>query len=338
MNADAKRVDAMKAVCVIGAGSWGTALAMVLARRGREVRLLARDAEKAASMQQARCNATYLPGINFPASLRVSASVDEALNGTAAVVVATPCSAADSILPSVAHACDGPVIAAFKGLDPVSFERTDELLLRHVGRERAAILSGPSFALEVARGLPTAITMAADNLQLAQQAADLFDDTAFRIYSSDDLAGVALGGALKNVIAIAAGIAAGLKLGHNAESAVVTRGLAELMRLAGAAGARRETLMGLSGLGDLVLTCTGELSRNRRLGMALAEGLKPDAAQARIGQVAEGVRTAAAVHAMAKSMAVDVPLMEAVNLVLLGKLQAAAAVSRLMARPERSEF
>lgn len=325
-------------VSVIGAGSWGTALAMVLARHGREVRLLARDAEKAARMQQARCNLTYLPGINFPASLRVTGDVDDALDGAAAVVVATPCSAAGGILPVVSSACDGPVIAAFKGLDPVSFERTDELLNRHVGRERAVLLSGPSFALEVAQGLPTAITVAADTLELAQRAGAFFDDTAFRIYSSDDMAGVALGGALKNVIAIAAGIAAGLKLGHNAESAVVTRGLAELMRLAEAAGARRETLMGLSGLGDLVLTCTGELSRNRRLGMALAEGLKPDAAQASIGQVAEGVRTAAAAHAMAKALQVDVPLMEAVNMVLLGRLEAASAVSRLMARPERCEF
>lgn len=326
------------AVCVIGAGSWGTALAMVLARHGREVRLLARDASKAAAMQQARCNAYYLPSITFPDSLYVTSDADQALQGSAAVVVATPCSAAAEILPRVAASGSGPVIAAFKGLDPKTFERADELLLRYVGRERAALLSGPSFALEVAQGLPTAITMAASDVQLASKAGAYFDDTAFRIYSSDDMTGVALGGALKNVIAIAAGIAAGLKLGHNAEAAVVTRGLAELMRLAESAGARRETLMGLSGLGDLVLTCTGELSRNRRLGMALAEGLTPDEAQARIGQVAEGVRTAAAAHAMAEAMQVDVPLMQAVHLVLQNKLDAAVAAQQLMARPERSEF
>lgn len=326
------------AVCVIGAGSWGTALAMVLARHGREVRLLARDASRAGAMQQARCNQDYLPGIDFPASLRVTDSADDALHQTAAVVVATPCSAAESVLPAVAAGCNGPVIAAFKGLDPISFERSDELLLRHVGKERAAILSGPSFAQEVAHGLPTAITMAASSEELARCAGAFFDDTAFRIYSSDDMAGVALGGALKNVIAIAAGVAAGLKLGHNAEAALVTRGLAELMRLAEAAGARRETLMGLSGLGDLVLTCTGELSRNRRLGIALAEGLDPGAAQERIGQVAEGVRTAAAVHAMATALQVDVPLMEAVHLVLQQKLDAADAAQQLMTRPERSEF
>jgi len=326
------------AVCVIGAGSWGTALAMVLARHGREVRLLARDDSKATAMQQARCNALYLPGITFPDSLNVTSDAGQALQDSAAVVVATPCSAAAEILPRVAASGSGPVIAAFKGLDPESFERADELLMRFVGRERAALLSGPSFALEVAQGLPTAITMAAADVQLASKAGAYFDDTAFRIYSSDDMTGVALGGALKNVIAIAAGIAAGLKLGHNAEAAVVTRGLAELMRLAESAGARRETLMGLSGLGDLVLTCTGELSRNRRLGMALAEGLTPDQAQARIGQVAEGVRTAAAAHAMAAAMQVDVPLMQAVHLVLQNKLDAAVAAQQLMARPERSEF
>jgi len=327
-----------EAVCVIGAGSWGTALSMVLSRRGREVRLLARDASKAASMQQSRCNDDYLPDIPFPESLRITASPELALDGAAAVVVATPCSAAGEVLPLAAGAGSGPVIAAFKGLDAASFERVDQMLMRQVGEARAAILSGPSFALEVARGLPTAITMAACNEELARRAGAFFDDTAFRIYHSDDMTGVALGGALKNVIAIAAGIAAGLKLGHNAEAAVVTRGLAELMRLAGAAGARRETLMGLSGLGDLVLTCTGELSRNRRLGMSMAEGLSPAEAEAHIGQVAEGARTAGAAQALAQSLDVETPLMGAVNEVLLGRLDAVEAVSRLLSRPERSEF
>ncbi len=328
----------MMAVCVIGAGSWGTALAMVLARHGREVRLLARDAAKAKLMQEARGNAAYLPGVSFPASLHVTASADDALREVGAVVVATPCSTANEVLPLAAGAGSGPIIAAFKGLDPLSLERVDQMMLRHAGAGRAAILSGPSFASEVARGLPTAITMAATDLELARRAGTFFDDNAFRIYSSDDMTGVALGGALKNVIAIAAGVAAGLQLGHNAESALVTRGLAELMRLAKAAGARRETLMGLSGLGDLVLTCTGELSRNRRLGMALATGSDPDEAQAQIGQVVEGVRTAAAAHSMAESLGVDAPLMEIVHRILLKEIDATTAVNRLLARPERSEF
>jgi len=338
MNSQGIKTDPTKQpVCVIGSGSWGTALAMVLARHGRPVRLLARDTNTAKAMQQARCNAVYLPDIDFPDSLTVGAFSEAALRDSGAVVVATPSSAAESVLPLTA-ACAGPVIAAFKGLNPETFERTDSLLLRHVGRQRAALLSGPSFAVEVARGLPTAITMAAGDIDLAAQAAAFFDDTSFRIYSSDDMIGVALGGALKNVIAIASGIAAGLKLGHNAEAALVTRGLAELMRLAEACGARRETLMGLSGLGDLVLTCTGDLSRNRRLGMALAEGLSVDRAKARIGQVAEGVRTARAVHLLAAEQGVDAPLMDTVYRVVTGQLDAAAAVNSLMARPERSEL
>ncbi|MDX8392908.1 MAG: NAD(P)H-dependent glycerol-3-phosphate dehydrogenase [Mariprofundaceae bacterium] len=328
--------DRRQQVSVIGAGSWGTALAMVLARHGRPVQLLARNADTANTMQQARCNADYLPGIGFPDSLTVSGLSQAVLCDSAAIVVATPSAAVESVLPLIAD-CEGPVIAAFKGLNPDTFERTDALLLRHVGKQRAVLLSGPSFALEVAKGLPTAITMAADNVRLAAQAAAFFDDTNFRIYSSDDMIGVALGGALKNVIAIAAGIAAGLKLGHNAEAALVTRGLAELMRLAEASGARRETLMGLSGLGDLVLTCTGDLSRNRRLGMALADGLSVDMAKAKIGQVAEGVRTARAVHLMAADQGVDAPLMDSVYQVVTNRLDAAAAVSGLMARPERRE-
>ncbi|MDQ6986287.1 MAG: NAD(P)H-dependent glycerol-3-phosphate dehydrogenase [Mariprofundaceae bacterium] len=332
-----KTDPAKQMVCVIGAGSWGTALAMVLARHGRPVQLLGRDADTANTMQQTRCNAAYLADIRFPDSLTVHPFSETALRNSAAVVVATPSSAAESILPLTA-ACSGPVIAAFKGLNPDTFERTDSLLLRHVGRERAALLSGPSFAVEVARGLPTAITMAASDISLAAQAAAFFDDTSFRIYSSDDMIGVALGGALKNVIAIAAGIAAGLQIGHNAEAALVTRGLAELMRLAEACGARRETLMGLSGLGDLVLTCTGDLSRNRRLGVALAEGLSVGMAKARIGQVAEGIRTARAVHLLAAEKNVDAPLMDTVYQVVTGRLDAAAAVDSLMARPERSEL
>ena len=326
-----------QSVAVIGAGSWGTALAIALAKSGRAVRLLARDAGKAQAMQEARCNAEYLPDAPFPESLMVRTVNAEALHGAVAIVVATPSSAAEAVLPLLTG-MDAPVIGVFKGLNPQDFTRSDQMLTRFVGASRAAILSGPSFAAEVARGLPTAMTMAAAHLSIAEQAAAFFDDTNCRIYHSDDMIGVALGGALKNVIAIAAGIAAGLQLGHNAEAAVVTRGLAELMRLAETAGARRETLMGLSGLGDLVLTCTGDLSRNRRLGMALAAGLDTARAKTRVGQTAEGARTAEAVHRMAAAEGVETPLMEAVYRVVNGDILARDAVSELMARPERSEF
>lgn len=289
-------------------------------------------------MQRQRENARYLPGIAFPPSLSATADMPAALQDARAVVVAVPCAAAAGVLEVVASASRGPVIAAFKGMNPDSMERSDQLLERFVGTERMAVLSGPSFALEVARGLPTAITMAAPSTRQAESAAAFFDDTNFRIYSSDDPIGVALGGALKNVIAIAAGVADGLHLGHNSVAAAVTRGLAEMARISRACGGKAETLMGLSGLGDLVLTCTGDLSRNRRFGLAIAHGKEAAAAESEIGQVVEGVRTAAAVCRLAKAKGVDVPLMQAVHQVVSGQLTLQDAVAGLMNRPERAEF
>ena len=323
-------------VAVLGAGSWGTALAMVMARSGREVRLFARDEATAAGMEKARENIRYLPGIRFPDSLHVSANTQSVLQDIVACVVALPCSAADAYLPLLDG--DYPVIAACKGLHPQSLIRTDEMLAKHIPADRIAILSGPSFAEEVARGQPTAITMAAQNLTQASAAAAYFDDTNFRIYLSDDVIGVAMGGALKNVVAIAAGIAAGLGLGHNSVAAVVTRGLAEMARLSAACGGQAETSMGLSGLGDLVLTCTGSLSRNRRFGIAIAKGKNVADACDGIGQVVEGVRTAEAVDHLAKKLGIDVPLMQSVHEVLSGRLHISDAVATLMSRPERPEF
>jgi len=325
-------------VCVVGAGSWGTALAMTLARQGRPVRLFARDPEKAVRMQERRENDGYLPGVSFPHTLEVTSDLNIALDDARAIVIATPSSAAESVLPQVAKVSGVPVIAVFKGIHPDTLERTDELLVRHLGYERSAVLSGPSFAVEVARGMPTAMTMAASDIQRAEIAASFFADTNFRIYASDDMAGVSLGGALKNVVAIAAGMADGMHLGHNAVAAVITRGLAEMARIACACGGRRETLMGLSGLGDLVLTCTGGLSRNRRFGMALAQGMDVARAQAHIGQVVEGVRTSQAAHALAARLDVEAPLMESVYQILRGEIGLTDAVRELMERPERSEF
>ncbi len=323
--------------CVIGAGSWGTALAMVLARTGRETRLVARDAESARAMEARRENARYLPGLRLPDAVQVTADAGAALDGAGVCVLALPCHAAAGVLPLLADR-EMPVIAAFKGLDPDSLERTDQMLMRHVPRARAALLSGPSFAVEVARGQPTAITMAADTIPRAEIAASFFDDTSFRIYASDDMIGVALGGALKNVVEIAAGVADGLALGHNSVAAAVTRGLAEIARIAEASGGRRETLMGLSGLGDLVLTCTGELSRNRRFGIALAQGMSASDALAHVGQVVEGARTARAAARLADELGVDAPLLRAVDKVIRGELQIRQALESLLNRPERSEF
>lgn len=323
-------------VAVLGAGSWGTALAMVLSRNGREVRLWGRDRQRSEQMRRLRENPRYLPGIRFPEGMTPTSDLDFALDGIAACVVALPCSAAESILGSLNGAY--PVIAACKGLHPQTLARTDEMLQAHLAPERVALLSGPSFAVEVAQGQPTAITMAAIDLDHAAHAASFFDDTNFRIYLSDDLIGVALGGALKNVVAIAAGMADGLQLGHNSIAAVVTRGLAEISRLSVACGGKPETSMGLSGLGDLVLTCTGSLSRNRRFGRAVACGQSIAEAIESIGQVVEGVRTAEAVDRLAGRLGIEVPLMQSVHHVLSGRLSIPEAVASLMSRPERPEF
>jgi len=324
-------------VCVLGAGSWGTALAMVLARSGkRHVCLYSRDKAHAAAINQSRENARYLPGMALPDNIHVTSHVEEAIASIDACVYAMPCVAVDDYLPLLSEG-DYPVIAACKGLHPVSLSRSDEMLAQYIEHWRIAILSGPSFALEVAMNQPTAITMASENIAQAQTAAAFFDDTNFRIYLSDDVVGVAMGGALKNIIAIAAGMADGLGFGHNSVAAAVTRGLSEMARLTVACGGRQETLMGLSGLGDLVLTCTGELSRNRRFGMALAKGLGLEQAQAEIGQVVEGVRTAQAVNQLAEKLALELPLMQSIHRVLSGELNIHDGLMRLMSRPERSE-
>ncbi len=325
--------DHNRPVCVIGAGSWGTALAMVLSRHGRKVFLVARNEEKAVAMQQARQNSVYLPDIEFPQSLQVTADLDHAFQESEASVLALPCAAAEGIMPQLAGASRGMVMIASKGLHPETLERADEMVARSVGRERVALLSGPSFAQEVAQAKPTAIVMAAHTEAAAADAAAFFDDTSFRVYTSTDIVGVAMGGALKNVIALAAGISDGLQLGHNAIAALITRGIAEMSRLAEACGGRHETLSGLAGLGDLVLTCTGELSRNHRLGAALAQGTSMQTACEQIGQVVEGIRTAKAAYLLAKEKQVEVPIISAVYSVIEEGLHPTTAVERLMARP-----
>jgi len=325
-------------VCVLGAGSWGTALAMILARGGHVVRLVARNEEKATRMQQMRENTSYLPGLRFPDSLSVCADAIEAASCSTAVVIALPCAAAESHVQQLSPHIRCPLIAACKGLHPDTLERVDEMLARITDMDRVAVLSGPSFAPEVASGLPTALTLAADNAVLAERTASLFGHTTLRIYTCTDMAGVAMGGALKNVIAIAAGITAGLNLGHNAIAALITRGMPEMARLASACGAQPETVHGLSGLGDLVLTCTGELSRNRRFGMALARGMDAAEAERHVGQVVEGVRTAAAVCRLAARHHLELPIMYAVHEVIRGNITPTAAVQALLARPSRPEF
>jgi len=323
-------------VCILGAGSWGTALAMLISRQERKVRLVSRTPEKASEMARERENSRYLPGIRFPDALSITADAGQALEGTGAVILAVPCKALHLYLPLLAEGST-PVISACKGLHPETMERMDEFLARFLGMERVVLLSGPSFAVEVARGLPAAVTMAAADEEYARRAAGLFSHSNLRVYTSNDLIGVGLGGALKNVYAIAAGIADGLELGHNAIAALITRGLSEMMRLAIMCGGREETLMGLSGLGDLVLTCTSDLSRNRRLGLALARGVTLDTAKEEIGQVIEGVRTAEAAYGLAQEKHIETPIIAAVHQVIQGRVTALDAVRSLLQRAEKSE-
>ncbi len=325
---------------VVGGGSWGTALAIVLARGGSSVQLVVRRDEQAEKINRERRNPDYLREIMLPPSIHATTDLEAALDRSQCIIYALPCGQLPDLLPTIRARTEPtvPVIAACKGLHEQSGLRVDEMLVPSIGADRALLLSGPSFADEVATGMPTAITLAATRLELARQVAPFFRDTGFRIYPHDDLTGVALGGALKNIIAIAAGIADGLGLGHNAMAALVTRGIQEMTRLARACGAQPETLYGLSGLGDLVLTCNGGLSRNRRMGRALAEGM--DAAEARrhVGQVVEGEKSARMARRLAEQHGIETPIISAVCRVLDGDWSCRLALQSLLTRPERAEF
>lgn len=325
-------------IAILGAGAWGTALAMQAAGR-HDVRLWARDAAQAAQMARERENTRYLPGAPWPEALRVDADLGAVLAHAAGPdglnVIATPVSglaATLAVLPPGAGAawlCKG-------------FERETLRLPHEIAREqrpdlRVAALSGPSFAIEVARGQPTALVAASADAAFAERVAQAFHAQALRVYTSDDLIGVEVGGAMKNVLAIATGIADGLHLGLNARAALVTRGLAEMTRLGLALGAQAATFMGLSGLGDLVLTTTGDLSRNRQVGLRLAEGHPLDQVLHGLGHVAEGVATARMAARRAAALGVELPITATVVQVLDGGLSPRQAVERLLARDARAE-
>lgn len=326
-------------ISVLGAGAWGTALAISLSPR-HQVRLWARDAEQAKAMQSTRSNSRYLPGIVFPLALQVDFDLDAVLVEAELLIVAVPVAALRPILQGIAKFSQAvPVVWLCKG-----FEAQTSLLPHQIVGETLpdnfprAVLSGPSFAQEVARGLPTALTLASEDIAFAQRLATSLHHTRLRIYSSADVAGVEVGGAIKNVLAIAAGICDGLQLGFNARAALLTRGLAEMTRLGLWLGGKPETLGGLSGAGDLILTCTGDLSRNRQVGMLLAQmKALPDILQ-ELGHVAEGVYTAREVHQVALSAGVEMPICEAVYRVLYEHLPADQAVERLLSRLPSDEF
>ena len=326
-------------VAVLGAGSWGTALAIQLARSGHPTRLWGRDAQALAVMATKRRNERYLAA-DFPASLIVEPDLGKALAGALDALIAVPSHAFRATLKQLQPllTADTRLAWATKG-----FELDTGLLPHQVAREvlgatrSMAVLSGPTFAREVGAGLPTAMTIASPDVHFAKALAHGISSANFRAYTSTDIVGVEIGGAVKNVLAVGAGLSDGLGFGANTRVALITRGLAEMMRLGVAAGANRETFMGLAGLGDLVLTCTDDQSRNRRFGLALAAGRTPQQALAEIGQVVEGYTAAKAAYAVAKRMGVEMPISTGVYKVLYEGVPARDAVRELMTRPIKSE-
>lgn len=328
-------------VSVIGAGAWGTALAVHLAKSGHEVTLWGKGDVEMQELAQSRQNQHYLPDIIFPDNLKIGGDWQSLHTLADDVLLAVPSHVFRLVLAGLQRyfIAQTRLIWATKGLDDKHHRLLEEVVLEVCGsNQRYAILSGPSFAMEVARDLPTAVVIASHDSSLAQHFAAVFNSAHFRVYTNTDMTGVQLGGALKNVIAIAVGISDGLGFGANARSALITRGLAELTRLGIALGAKQETFMGLSGIGDLVLTCTDNQSRNRRMGLALAEGLNISQAHSSIGQVVEGAHTAEIMLELAKKHGVELPITTVVYQVLKENLPPRVAVENLLSRMSKSEL
>ena len=328
----------MGALAVLGAGAWGTAIAVTLAPR-HEVRLWARDAAHAEAIQRDRRNARYLPEIPLPAQVAATPDLAAAIKNVDLLIAATPVSGLrDACRRLVAGGAAAPLVWLCKGFEQDTGLLPHQIVRAELGeRYPCAALSGPSFALEVARGLPCALTLASEDGELARTLAAQLHGARMRVYHGSDVIGVEIGGAVKNVLALAVGISDGLGLGQNARAALVTRGLAEITRLGLALGALPETLMGLACAGDLILTATGDLSRNRRVGLELARGRRLEEIVASLGHVAEGVRSAGEVAKLAARHGVPMPISEAVNAVLVGRLSAPQAVESLLARAAKGE-
>ena len=327
-------------VSVLGAGSWGTALAAMLARNGVPTTLWGRNPTAIAQITATRRNARYLPDLELPPTLTLSADLVASVRAASVVLIVTPSHAFAALLDQLApHFPAGAGLAwATKGFDPASGRFLHELVAERLPGAPAAIVTGPSFAREVAQGLPTAVTVHSATPAFAQQVAQLLHCTHFRAYTGCDVIGAELGGAMKNVLAVATGVADGMQLGLNARAGMITRGLNEMLRLGAAIGARPETLMGLAGLGDLVLTCTGDLSRNRRLGLALGRGVPLANAVAEIGQVVESVETADTILRLANRHGLELPIAHAVQRVLCEDITPAEGLRQLLAREQKPEY
>jgi len=328
-------------LAIIGGGSWGTALACVLGQRFDSVELWMHEAELAAEVEKSRVNEVFLPGVRLPLNVRVGNSLEKALVGGDVVLSVMPSHVARSVYTEMRPwlRAGTPLVSASKGLEAGSLERVSEVILSVVGPDfPVAVLTGPTFAKEVAAGNPTAVVCASADPETARALQQKFSGPTLRVYASSDVVGAEIGGALKNVIAIGAGICDGLELGHNALAALITRGLAELTRLAVAAGGRPETMAGLAGLGDLVLTCTGDLSRNRQVGLKLARGLKLGEILGATPMVAEGVRTTSVALDLARRLEVELPITEQMHAVLNESRNPAEAIRELMSRTLKPEL
>lgn len=328
------------AIAVLGAGSWGTALAIQLARGGREVRLWGRRASDLDRMAERRENERYLPDAVLPDSLIVYTDLKACIRDVGEILVSVPSHALRETLELIRPDLkdDARICWATKGFELTSGKLPHQVAAEVLGADRPiAVLSGPTFAKEVGQGLPTAMTIAANDDDFAEDLARALSDANFRAYTSDDIAGVEVGGAVKNVLAIGAGISDGLGFGANTRIALINRGLAEMTRLGVALGAKRETFMGLAGMGDLVLTCTDDLSRNRRMGLALARGKSIEEAQEEIQQVVEGVLAARAVHEVAGKTGVEMPICNEIYRILYEGAPPREAVGALMSRTLKPE-
>ncbi len=328
-------------LAVLGAGSWGTALAMVLARHGADTVLWGRDPAQMAAMQRDRRNARYLPEAELPAGLVATSDFDAALADVDAVLVVTPSHAFAEVIHALAPRLRAGVGVAWatKGFDPGSGRFLHEVAAEALPPGTPlAVVTGPSFAKEVALGLPTAVTVHSDDAAFADFIAQCLHGPVFRAYTGADMIGAELGGAMKNVLAVATGVADGMQLGLNARAGLITRGLNEMLRLTAALGGQPVTIMGLAGVGDLVLTCTGDLSRNRRLGLALGRGAALEDAVREIGQVVESVQTVNQVMALARRHGVELPITEQVQRVLAREITPAEGLKALLAREQKPEY
>ncbi|MCC6756471.1 MAG: NAD(P)-dependent glycerol-3-phosphate dehydrogenase [Arenimonas sp.] len=333
--------DAPITVAVLGAGSWGTALASLLARNGHRTVIWGRDAEQVRAINERHENTRYLPGIPLPESLRASTDLPATVRAADVVLVVTPSHAfGDTVRALAPHRRPGTGVAwATKGFEPGSGRFLHEVAAELLGDDvPLAVVTGPSFAKEVTQGLPTAVTVHSDDPDFAQTVAEALHGPAFRAYTGNDMLGAELGGAMKNVLAVATGVADGMHLGLNARAGLITRGLNEMLRLNQALGGRAETLMGLAGLGDLVLTCTGDLSRNRRLGLALGQGQSIKDAVAAIGQVVESIQTCDEVMRLAGRFDMDLPISALVRRVLHEEITPQEGLKLLLAREQKPEY